>query len=63
MNRLTFRICDEDERAKRLSIEDKSSVVGSCLSGCFSKPQLVVYGHATSSVSENLARVPVDVRY
>ena len=38
-------------------------LVISCLSGCFSKPQLVVYGHAAPSVSENLARVPVDVRY
>ena len=34
-----------------------------CLSGCFSKPQAVVYGHAAPGVSENLARVPVDVRY
>jgi Ala-tRNA(Pro) deacylase len=33
------------------------------LSGCFSKPQLVVYGHAAPSVCENLARVPVDVLY
>ncbi len=27
----------------------------SCLSGCFSKPPAVVYGHAAPSVSENLA--------
>ncbi len=35
----------------------------SCLSGCFSKPQAVVCGRAAPRVSENLARVPVDVRY
>ena len=33
-----------------------------CLSGCFSKPQAVVYGRAATSISENLARVPIDVR-
>ena len=38
-------------------------LAASCLSGCFSKPQLVVYGHAAPSVCENLTRVPVDVLY
>ena len=33
-----------------------------CLSGCFSKPQAVVYRRAAPSISENLARVPIDVR-
>ncbi|MGD1158693.1 MAG: hypothetical protein ABSA41_23110, partial [Terriglobia bacterium] len=42
---------------------EREAQVTSCLSGCFSKPQLVVYGHAAPSVSENLARVSVDVRY
>jgi CPA1 family monovalent cation:H+ antiporter len=37
-------------------------LVSICLSGCFSKPQAVVYGRAATSISENLARVPIDVR-
>ncbi len=40
-------------KAKRLISPD--SLVSSCLSGCFSKPPAVVYGHAAPSVSENLA--------
>ena len=35
----------------------------SCLSGCFSKPQAVVYGRAAPTVSENLAWVPIIVRH
>ncbi len=37
-------------------------LVSLCLSGCFSKPQAVVYRRAAPSISENLARVPIDAR-
>jgi hypothetical protein len=36
---------------------------GFCLYGCFSKPQAVVWESASSVVSENLARVSVEVCY
>ena len=39
------------------------SLNSSCLSDCFSIPQAQAYGHAAPSVSQNLAQVPVDVRY
>ncbi|MGA2611313.1 MAG: hypothetical protein ABSH01_28025, partial [Terriglobia bacterium] len=45
------------------TFDAENHLVNSCLSGCFSKPQLVVYGHAAPSVCENLTRVPVDVLY
>ena len=53
----------EYRRVNGVMIAARRRVVASCLSGCFSKPQLVVYGDAAPSVSENFARVPVDVRY
>ena len=44
------------------SLKRRGPLAGLCLSGCFSKPQAVVYGRAAPSISENLARVPIDVR-
>src|SRR5439155_13101303 len=35
----------------------------SCLSGCFNKPQRVVWARATPAVSENLERIPGEVRH
>ena len=45
------------------AVENTQGLGVSCLSGCFSIPQAVVYGCGAPSVSENLARVSVDVRY
>ncbi|MGA2299643.1 MAG: hypothetical protein ABSG77_02975, partial [Candidatus Acidiferrum sp.] len=60
-------MCRSHASLKRFhpSVEEEltADLVNSCLSGCFSKPQLVVYGHAAPSVCENLTRVPVDVLY
>jgi glyoxylase-like metal-dependent hydrolase (beta-lactamase superfamily II) len=43
-------------------ISGHQELAGSCLSGCFSRPQAVVYRGAASVVSENPARIPVEVR-
>jgi len=48
-----MRTCDCDSEAPPLA--------GFCLSGCFSKPLAVVWGNASAAVSQDFARIPIEV--
>ena len=41
----------------------RARLVGACLSGCLSKPQLVVWGRAQAAVPQEPPRVPNSIRH
>src|SRR5437773_3716887 len=50
-------------RQRSEKIECFALLVTFCLYGCFTRPQAVVYARASPAVSEDLARIPVEIRH
>jgi hypothetical protein len=58
-----WQVKDGGERLFAYGANSRALLTDSCLSGCLSRPQLVVWGRAQAAVPEEPSRVPNSVRH